>query len=78
MDKPMITEPNINIGQATIILTFDFIIMKLKAKTFNLCVAVFIAMSGAILSTACGGTTSVTDEEAINAGYTIGRIISGN
>ena len=51
--------------------------IALKASAFNLSVALFIAISGMILISSCGGTTSVSSEEAYNAGYTIGRIIGG-
>lgn len=52
--------------------------ITIKASIFNLSVALFIAVSGMLLISSCGGTTSVSQDEAYQAGYTIGRIISGN
>lgn len=51
--------------------------ISIKASTFNFSVALFIAVSGMFLISSCGGTTSVTNDEAYQAGYTIGRLIRG-
>ena len=51
-----------------------FVIVRNKGthKVLGICAA------GMILLSACGTYTSVTPSEAYDAGYTIGRIISGN
>ncbi|MDE6497407.1 MAG: hypothetical protein K2L21_01975 [Muribaculaceae bacterium] len=47
-------------------------------SVINKTVALTIAITGMLVISACGGTTSVSHDEAYQAGYTIGRIISGN
>lgn len=49
----------------------------MKASLYNLSVALFIAISGMILISSCDATTSVTAEEAYQAGDTIGRLLRG-
>ncbi|MDE6310774.1 MAG: hypothetical protein K2L96_03050 [Muribaculaceae bacterium] len=52
-------------------------IRNIKASTMNFAVALTIAITGMIVISACGGTTSVSDQEAYDAGYTIGRMLRG-
>ncbi len=49
-----------------------------RSAIFNSCVGLFIAIAGMIVISSCGGYSSVSEQEAYDAGYTIGRIISGN
>lgn len=51
---------------------------KFTPSVVNLTVALFIAVSGMILISSCGEYSSVSGQEAYDAGYTIGRMISGN
>lgn len=48
-----------------------------KSGLFSFTVAVTIAITGMLLISSCGAS-SVTEKEAYDAGYTIGRMISGN
>lgn len=48
-----------------------------KAAIFNSCVGLIIAITGMFIISSCGGYSSVSNEEAYDAGYTIGRMISG-
>lgn len=52
-------------------------VLDLRASVYNLSVALFIAISGMMLISSCDTTTSVTHEEAWQAGQTIGRMIRG-
>ncbi|MDE5567165.1 MAG: hypothetical protein K2J12_01860 [Muribaculaceae bacterium] len=45
---------------------------------FTFSVALFIAVTGMLIISSCGGTTSVTHDEAYQAGYTIGRLLNGD
>lgn len=47
-----------------------------KAAIFNTFIALFIAATGMILISSCG-STSVTEQEAYDAGSTIRRMITG-
>lgn len=49
-----------------------------NAHLFTLSVAIFIAVTGTIIISSCASSSSVTGEEAYQAGYTIGRMISGH
>ena len=49
-----------------------------RSALFNSCVGLFIAIAGMVVISSCGGYSSVTNEEAYDAGYTIGRMIRGN
>ncbi|MDE7411301.1 MAG: hypothetical protein K2M94_04600 [Paramuribaculum sp.] len=53
-------------------------IFNVKASVFNIAVALFIAISGTVLISSCDSTSSVTYDEAVKAGETFGRMISGN
>lgn len=48
---------------------------QIEAKGFKKVLGLGIA--GMILLCACGGYTSVTEDEAYQAGHTIGRLIGG-
>lgn len=55
----------------------------MKKYLVNICIKGFrkyvgISAASMILLCSCGTYTSVTPSEAYDAGYTIGRIISGN
>lgn len=51
--------------------------MKTKAAFFNSFVALFIAVTGMVIISSCG-SSSVSGEDAYNAGNTIGRMIFGD
>lgn len=47
-----------------------------RSSIFNSCIGLFIAIAGMIVISSCG-TSSVTYDEAVSAGDTIGRMIRG-
>ena len=50
---------------------------KLVAKIPYSSLCLFLAVASIFAISSCG-TTSVSDQEAYDAGYTIGRILGGN
>lgn len=48
-----------------------------RSYLFHLSVALFIAITGVIVMSSCG-SSSVSNEDAYHAGYTLGRMLRGD